>query len=134
MSGSRERDKPRQGVVAITLRLLRNGAVGFIDWLGGGSREHFVIRKLIRIDVNVIWLRVSGKPDCINGSPPGQQSFDDTMHAIHHAALGREDDREAQIRRFNEPNMLDYRSPTRRLVPLGRERLSNFANVGQWNV
>src|SRR5712691_4547512 len=30
----RERDKPRQGVVANTLNLLRNGAVGFIDWLG----------------------------------------------------------------------------------------------------
>ena len=30
----RERDKPRQGVVASTLNLFRNGAVGFIDWLG----------------------------------------------------------------------------------------------------
>jgi hypothetical protein len=39
----RERDKPRQGVVANTLNLFRNGAacrvflftlVGFIDWLG----------------------------------------------------------------------------------------------------
>ena len=29
-----EKDKPRQGVVAITLTSLRNGAVGFIDWLG----------------------------------------------------------------------------------------------------
>src|SRR4030095_9139033 len=29
----RERDKPRQGVVANTLKLYRNGAVGFIDWL-----------------------------------------------------------------------------------------------------
>ena len=26
--------KPRQGVVANTLDLFRNGAVGFIDWLG----------------------------------------------------------------------------------------------------
>jgi hypothetical protein len=30
----RERDKPRQGVVANTLNLFRDGAVGFIDWLG----------------------------------------------------------------------------------------------------
>jgi len=30
----RDRDKPRQGVVADTLKLHRNGAVGFIDWLG----------------------------------------------------------------------------------------------------
>jgi hypothetical protein len=30
----RERDKPRQGVVANTLKLSRNRAVGFIDWLG----------------------------------------------------------------------------------------------------
>jgi len=29
----RERVKPRQGVMASTLKLLRNGAVGFIDWL-----------------------------------------------------------------------------------------------------
>ena len=29
----RERDKPRQGVVANTLRLFRSGAVGFIEWL-----------------------------------------------------------------------------------------------------
>ncbi len=28
-----QRDKPRQGVVANTLRLYPNGAVGFIDWL-----------------------------------------------------------------------------------------------------
>ena len=107
------------------------GIVDFTVCLDGSSREHFVIRKLIRIHVNVIWLRVSGKPDCINGSPSGQQSFDDTMHAIHHAALGREDDREAQIRRFNEPNMFDHRSPTCRLVGLGRERLFNFTNVGK---
>ena len=31
----RERDKPRQGVVAITLNLFRGGAVGFMDWLDG---------------------------------------------------------------------------------------------------
>ena len=30
----RERDKPRQGVVANMLSLFRGGAVGFIDWLG----------------------------------------------------------------------------------------------------
>jgi hypothetical protein len=29
----RERDKPRQGAVANTPKLFRNGAVGFIDWL-----------------------------------------------------------------------------------------------------
>jgi hypothetical protein len=29
-----DRDKPPQGVVAITLNLFRNGDVGFIDWLG----------------------------------------------------------------------------------------------------
>ena len=29
----REGDKPWQGVVANTLNLQRNGAVGFIDWL-----------------------------------------------------------------------------------------------------
>jgi hypothetical protein len=31
----RERDKPRQGVVANTPKSHRNGAVGFIDWLDG---------------------------------------------------------------------------------------------------
>ena len=31
-SAQRERDKPRQGVVANTLNLFRDGAVGFIDW------------------------------------------------------------------------------------------------------
>ena len=34
MDLTRERDKPRQGAVANTLKLLRNGDVGFIDWLG----------------------------------------------------------------------------------------------------
>src|SRR6266581_4143469 len=33
LTAQRERDKPRQGVVANTLKLHRNGAVGFIDWL-----------------------------------------------------------------------------------------------------
>ena len=32
-SAQRERDKPRQGVVANTLKFFRDGAVGFIDWL-----------------------------------------------------------------------------------------------------
>jgi hypothetical protein len=27
-----DRDKPRQGVVANTLNLFRNGAAGFLDW------------------------------------------------------------------------------------------------------
>src|SRR5262245_49868171 len=84
--------------------------------------------------VNVIWLRISGKPDCINGSMAVQQSFDHTMHAIHHTAVGREDDRETQIRRLNEPNMLDHRSPTCSFVRLRQERLSNFTNVAKWNV
>src|SRR6266540_1189290 len=37
----RDGDKPRQGVVANTLNLFRNGAVGFIDWLDvwGGIRR-----------------------------------------------------------------------------------------------
>src|SRR5882757_886647 len=35
-----ERDKPRQGVVASTLNLSRNGAVGFIDWLGLRRNAH----------------------------------------------------------------------------------------------
>src|SRR5437588_8464958 len=34
LSAERDRDKPRQRVVANTLTLFRNGAVGFIDWLG----------------------------------------------------------------------------------------------------
>ena len=37
VSGLTERDKPRQGVVAATLDLFRNGAVGFIDLLDGLS-------------------------------------------------------------------------------------------------
>src|SRR3954464_3117717 len=32
--GSKDRDEPRQGVLANTLNLFRNGAVGFIGWLG----------------------------------------------------------------------------------------------------
>ena len=31
---TKERDKPTQGVVVNTLKLQRDGAVGFIDWLG----------------------------------------------------------------------------------------------------
>jgi hypothetical protein len=58
----RERDKPRQGVAANTLKLYRNGAVGFIDWLGtdyseiipivfnhfSNSSGHSVIGNLVR--------------------------------------------------------------------------------------
>ena len=39
-AAQREIDKPRQGVVAITLHLLRHGAVGFIDWLGRTHVSH----------------------------------------------------------------------------------------------
>jgi len=38
-SAERERDKQRQGVVAHTPNLFRQGAVGFIDWLGAVSRS-----------------------------------------------------------------------------------------------
>jgi hypothetical protein len=38
----RKHHKPRQGVVASTLRLLRNGAVGFIDWLGPRLLEPYL--------------------------------------------------------------------------------------------
>ena len=31
--------RPRHGVVANTVRLFRNGAVGFIDWLDGQGRQ-----------------------------------------------------------------------------------------------
>jgi hypothetical protein len=34
LQAQRERDKPRAGSVAISLNLFRNGAVGFIGWLG----------------------------------------------------------------------------------------------------
>ena len=42
-----QRDKPRQGAVAITLNLFRNGAVGFIDWLGLGLPLQQIIVKAI---------------------------------------------------------------------------------------
>jgi hypothetical protein len=35
LSAELEGDKPRQGVVASTVKLLRDGAIGFIDWLDG---------------------------------------------------------------------------------------------------
>src|SRR5436190_8319229 len=41
----RDRDKPRQGGVANTLKLLRNGAVGFIDWLGLWSLGHKMLES-----------------------------------------------------------------------------------------
>jgi len=34
MAGPNEKDKPRQSVVANTVNSFRNGATGFIDWLG----------------------------------------------------------------------------------------------------
>src|SRR5438552_11833463 len=37
IGAERDRDKPRQGVVANTLKLYRQGAVGFIDWLDHSS-------------------------------------------------------------------------------------------------
>src|SRR6266436_2057994 len=41
----RERDKPRQGVVASTLDSFRGGAVGFIDWLDRSWSPEY-IRKI----------------------------------------------------------------------------------------
>src|SRR4029450_7817285 len=40
------RDKPRQGVVASTPGLLRNGAVGFIDWLDADVTVTSSVRTL----------------------------------------------------------------------------------------
>jgi hypothetical protein len=37
-SAQRERDKPRQGVMANTLKSQRNGAFGFIHWLDAAAR------------------------------------------------------------------------------------------------
>src|SRR5215471_4225456 len=37
-AAQRDRNKPRQGVVAKTLETIRNGAVGFIEWLGGDKQ------------------------------------------------------------------------------------------------
>ena len=36
----RDRDKPRQGVVANTLNSFRNGAVGFIGWLDATGDQY----------------------------------------------------------------------------------------------
>ena len=41
-SAQRERDKPRQGVVANMLNLFLNGGVGFIDWLDAFIRHSFI--------------------------------------------------------------------------------------------
>jgi hypothetical protein len=41
----RDRDKPRQGVVANTLVVIRLGAVGFIDWLVWSSNPSAEIEK-----------------------------------------------------------------------------------------
>jgi hypothetical protein len=41
-------DKPRQGVVANTLAVIRSGAVGFIDWLDGLQLlAHYLARSLV---------------------------------------------------------------------------------------
>jgi hypothetical protein len=55
----RERGKPRQGVVANTPKLPRNGAVGFIDWLG-------VIARVLAYD------RDQKKNNADHGSIPAQ--------------------------------------------------------------
>src|SRR5262249_6714356 len=39
-AAQRDRNKPRQGVVAKTLETIRNGGVGFIDWLDRFERPH----------------------------------------------------------------------------------------------
>src|SRR5262245_41906044 len=44
---TRETDKPRQGVVANTLRLSRNGAVGLIDGLGLLSRIYWNVSSYL---------------------------------------------------------------------------------------
>jgi hypothetical protein len=41
-----QRDKPRQGVVANTPNLHRNGAVGFIDWLDGVANHEALVQAV----------------------------------------------------------------------------------------
>jgi hypothetical protein len=46
----RKHHKPRQGVVASTLELFRNGAVGFIDWLDDlGLLSRIVLLKNLHL-------------------------------------------------------------------------------------
>jgi hypothetical protein len=49
----RDRDEPRQGVVANILNLFRNGAVGFIGWLSGwrdwSGRDAGFLRGIQRV-------------------------------------------------------------------------------------
>jgi hypothetical protein len=60
----RKRDKPHQCVVANTLSLFCNGAVGFIDWLGCGAFSPVPTEKQLRNAT-----KRQGANDCSGADP-----------------------------------------------------------------
>ena len=74
----RHRDKPRQGVMANTLDAFRNGAVGFIDRLGGIAQSKTAVASIsmrnsgtARVDtpIQVLVGGVSGEKNSLRALP-----------------------------------------------------------------
>ena len=92
---------------------LRDGTFFAIDHAGliglghfGWLSEGFIIREFIRIHADVIWLGINSKLDRFDSSSSQQHSLGHTMHAIHDAAVGRENNRKAQICRLDQADVL----------------------------
>src|SRR6478752_4170725 len=67
-----QRDKPRQGAVAISLSLYRNGAVGFIDWLGLHSAHLLAKRFIICVHLPLRNLTIADHSAKRHGSAPSR--------------------------------------------------------------
>ena len=67
--------KPGQGVVANTLKLYRNGAIGFIDWLGISIKisnwhaKKGVVQRRSTISAQSYFNTVRGSMNCKSGEP-----------------------------------------------------------------
>ena len=65
-----------------------------------------LVREIGRLDVDMVWLWIFIKLDCLNIRAILQGGLHDPMHPIHDATVSRQDDGVRQIRFIHQPQVI----------------------------
>ena len=93
--------------------------------------SRLIIRKLVRMDTEVIRFRVVGKLNGFNIASVEQGRLADTVHAIHNTAIRRENNRKSQIGGLNQTGVFNNCPTRRRIAAAEPKRLIEFQDRGQ---
>jgi hypothetical protein len=71
-------------------------------------RHPVSVRQIVRVDADIVRLRVLNKADSFDLATPLEEGFADAMHPIHDAAVAGQDNRKFEVTFKHQARVADY--------------------------